>query len=84
VAIVFLAGSLLIAVANYLYWTEPNSSQVGGIQPRYFMPLLVLLPVAIGSLPWKWADTGKARVPVSVLLVPSVIVFCTILTFRMY
>lgn len=84
VVVVFLAGSLLIAVANYLYWTEPNSSQVGGIQPRYFMPLLVLIPVAIGSLPWRWADTGKARFPVPVLLVPSAVVFCVILTFRMY
>jgi hypothetical protein len=84
VVIVFLAGSLLTAVGLYLYWTEPNSSQVGGIQPRYFTPLLVLLPVAIGSLPWKWADTGRARFAVPVLLVPSVIVFCTILTFRMY
>jgi uncharacterized membrane protein len=84
VAIVFLAGSVLIAVANYLYWTEPNSSQVGGIQPRYFMPLLVLIPVAIGSLPFRWANTEKARIPVPVLLVPTLLVFCVILTFRMY
>jgi uncharacterized membrane protein len=84
VVIVFLAGSLLIAVANYLYWTEPNASQVGGIQPRYFMPLLVLIPVAIGSLPFRWANTDKARVPVPVLLVPTLLVFCVVLTFRMY
>jgi hypothetical protein len=82
--LVFLAGSLLIAIANYLYWTEPHSSQVGGIQPRYFMPLVVLIPVAIGALPWRWADTGRARFPIPVLLVPALVVFCTILTFRMY
>jgi len=84
IVVVFLAGSLLIAVANFLYWTEPNSSQVGGIQPRYFMPLLVLIPVAIGPLRFRWMDMGKARFPVPVLLVPTLIVFCVILTFRMY
>jgi hypothetical protein len=84
VVVVFLAGALLIAIANYLYWTEPGTGQVGGIQPRYFMPLLVLIPVAVGSLPWRWADTGRARFPVPVLLVPTLAVFCAILTFRMY
>jgi uncharacterized membrane protein len=84
VVIVFLAGSVLIAGANYLYWTEPNSDQVGGIQPRYFMPLLVLIPVAIGALPFRWANTDRVRIPVSVLLVPTLLVFCVILTFRMY
>jgi uncharacterized membrane protein len=84
VVLVFLAGSVLIAGANYLYWTEPNSSRVGGIQPRYFMPLLVLIPVAIGSLKFRWADTGKARFPIPVLLVPTLLVFCVILTYRMY
>ena len=84
VVLVFLVGSVLIAVANYLYWTEPGASQVNGMQPRYFMPLLVLLPVAVGSLPFRWADTGKARFPVPVLLVPTLLVFCVILTYRMY
>jgi hypothetical protein len=81
---VFLLGSLLIAVANFLYWTTPNTSQVGGIQPRYFTPLLVLLPIAVGTLPFRWADTGRARFPIPVLLVPTVVVFCVIATFRMY
>jgi hypothetical protein len=84
VVIVFLVGSVLIAVANYLYWTEPNSSQVGGIQPRYFMPLLVLIPVAMGSLPFRWADTGRAKFPIPVLLVPTLVGFCVIATYRMY
>ena len=48
------------------------------------MPLVVLIPVAIGALPWRWADTGRARFPIPVLLVPALVVFCTILTFRMY
>jgi len=48
------------------------------------MPLVVLVPVAIGALPFRWADTARARFPVPVLLVPTLLVFCVILTFRMY
>jgi hypothetical protein len=84
VVIVLLAGFVLIALANYLYWTNPGASQVNGIQPRYFVPLLVLIPVAIGTLPYRWADTGRARFPIPVLLVPTLLVFCVILTTRMY
>jgi hypothetical protein len=84
VLVVFLTGCLLIAIPNFLYWTEPGSSEVMGIQPRYFMPLVVLVPVAIGSLPFRWADTARTRFPIPVLLVPTLLVFCVILTFRMY
>jgi hypothetical protein len=78
------AGVVLVAVANYLYWTEPGSSQVGGIQPRYLTPLIVLVPVAIGSLPFRWARAGEARFPVATLLAPTLAVFCVVTTFRMY
>ncbi len=84
VGIVFLSGCVLIAVANYLYWTAPHQSQVNGIQPRYLTPLVVLVPIAVGALPFRWADTARARLPVPVLLVPTVALFCTIVTFRMY
>jgi hypothetical protein len=84
VLLVLFAGVVLIGAANYIYWTPPGLDRVEGIQPRYFMPLLVLVPVAIGSLPWKWADTGRARVPIPALLAPALVVFCVITTFRMY
>ncbi len=84
ILLAFLVGVVLIGAANYIYWTPPGISTVEGIQPRYFMPLLVLLPVAIGPLPWKWADTARARVPIPVLLAPTLAVFCAIVTFRMY
>jgi hypothetical protein len=35
-------------------------------------------------LPWKWADTARARVPIPVVLAPTLAVFCAIVTFRMY
>jgi hypothetical protein len=84
ILLAFLIGVVLIGAANYIYWTPPGLDRVEGIQPRYFMPLLVLLPVAIGSLPWKWADTARARVPVPLLLAPTLVAFCAIVTFRMY
>jgi hypothetical protein len=84
ILLAFVLGVVLIGVANYLYWTPPGLDRVEGIQPRYFMPLLVLLPVAVGSLPWRWANTDRSRVPVSVLLAPALVVFCVIVTFSMY
>ncbi|HLM17668.1 MAG TPA: DUF2142 domain-containing protein, partial [Acidimicrobiia bacterium] len=84
ILLAFLIGVVLIGVANYVYWTPPGLDRVEGIQPRYFMPLLVLIPVAIGSLPWKWADTARARLPIPVLLAPTLVVFCIIVTFHMY
>jgi len=84
ILLAFLAGVVLIGAANYIYWTPPGLDRVEGIQPRYFMPLLVLLPVAVGALPWRWADTERARVPIPVLLAPTLVVFCAIVTFRMY
>jgi uncharacterized membrane protein len=84
ILLAFVIGVVLIGAANYVYWTPPGLARVEGIQPRYFVPLLVLLPVAIGSLPWKWADTARARVPIPVLLAPTLAVFCAIVTFRMY
>jgi uncharacterized membrane protein len=84
VVLALLAGVVLVAAANYVYWTEPGSSQVGGIQPRYFMPLVALVPVAVGSLPFRWARADRSTLPVGVLLAPVLIVFCVIVTFRMY
>jgi uncharacterized membrane protein len=84
ILLAFLIGVVLIGVANYIYWTPPGLDRVEGIQPRYFMPLLVLLPVAVGSLPWKWGDTARARVPIPVLLAPTIVVFCVVVTFRVY
>ena len=81
---VFVAGAVMVVAANYVYWTEPFSDQVGGVQPRYFMPLVALVPVAVGPLPFKWARASNARFPIAALLVPVLVAFCVILTFRMY
>jgi uncharacterized membrane protein len=84
ILLVFLAGFVLVAAANYVYWTEPGTSQIGGIQSRYFTPLLVLIPVAVGPLPFRWARTRDTRFPVAALLAPVLVVFCVMATYRMY
>lgn len=84
VGLVFVAGFVLVAAANYVYWTEPGMSRIGGIQPRYLMPLVVLVPVAVGALPFRWANTDRARFPIPSLLAPAVAVFCVVVTYRMY
>src|SRR5262249_20773054 len=67
---VFVVGMALVFAANYVYWTTPGDDTIGGIQARYFVPLLVLLPVAAGTPRVRWLDARVARVPVAVLLVP--------------
>jgi uncharacterized membrane protein len=84
IVLVFLAGFVLVAAANYVYWTEPGGSRIGGIQPRYLMPLVVLIPVAIGALPFRWMNSDRARFPFPSLLAPALVAFCAIVTFRMY
>jgi uncharacterized membrane protein len=41
--IVFVISLVAIAGALYLVWTPVGASQVGGIQGRYFIPILPLL-----------------------------------------
>ena len=48
-----------VIAANYIYWTTPGLDEVGGVQPRYLVPLMALVPVAIGA-PWGWT---RPRVP---------------------
>ncbi len=40
---IFLASLVSIALALYLVWTKVGSSQVSGIQGRYFIPIIPLL-----------------------------------------
>lgn len=84
IGLVLAVGVVLVAAANYVYWTEPGSSQVSGIQSRYLVPLLVLIPVGVGSLPFRWARAGSTRFPIAAVLAPVLAVFCMMATFRMY
>jgi uncharacterized membrane protein len=84
VVLVFVVGVVAIAAANYIYWTTPGKNEVGGIQPRYLVPLLPLVPVAIGGLDVRWARAATARIPVAVALVPALLVFLVSVTYRMY
>ena len=84
VVLVLLVGMVGVIAANYVYWTTPGLDDVGGIQPRYLVPLMVLIPVAIGAPRWGWTRAATARVPLAALLVPVLLVFLVSVTFRMY
>ena len=43
VVVVFLRGVALVLGASYVYWNDAGRRQIGGVQARYFVPLLVLV-----------------------------------------
>ena len=47
--VVFVAGMTLVFAAIWIYWTTPGDDVITGIQARYFLPLLVLIPLMIGT-----------------------------------
>ena len=67
-----------------MYWSKPGADTVGGMQARFFVPLLVLLPLAVGPAPWRWARSDVARVPVAVAMVPVFVALGITIAFRMY
>jgi uncharacterized membrane protein len=61
-----LAGSvLLIYLALYLSWTSVGAALVAGVQGRYFIPLLLFIPLA---LPWR--TRANARLESLAMLIP--------------
>lgn len=52
---VFMAIVLLIFTSLYLQWTAVGSPIIDGIQGRYFLPILIMVPVMI----CRSNDTGK-------------------------
>ena len=59
------AGSALVLAGLYVYYTTPGDDTIGGVQARYFAPLLVLVPIAVGSVDVRWLRAHEARVPVA-------------------
>ena len=59
VLLTFLLGVALVFAANYVYWTTPGDNTVNGVQARYFVPLLVLIPVMVGTP--RAAGWGRGR-----------------------
>jgi uncharacterized membrane protein len=84
IVLVLLVGLVGVIAANYVYWTTPGLDEVGGVQPRYLVPLLALIPVAIGPLHARWARAATARMPAAVLLVPVLLIFLVSVTYRMH
>ncbi len=84
VLLTFLLGVALVFAANYVYWTTPGDNTVNGVQARYFVPLLVLIPVMVGTPRARWLGAREARFPLALLLVPFFVVFAISVTARMH
>jgi hypothetical protein len=84
VLLFFVVGVALVFAANYVYWTTPGSDTINGVQARYFVPLLTLLPVVVGTPSVRWLGSRRARVPVALALVPFFVVFAVSVTLRMH
>jgi hypothetical protein len=84
VLIVFVIGALLVFGAQYVYWSTPGDNVVEGMQARFFVPLLVLIPIAVGPVPWRWARAATARVPVVLGLIPVYVALAVTIAFRQY
>jgi hypothetical protein len=82
--LVFAVGMALVFVAIWIYWTTPGSDVITGIQARYFLPLLVFVPLIIGTPRARWLNAREAKVPLSVLLVPFFVYFAVNVTQRMH
>jgi len=82
--VVFVVGCLLMLGAQYVYWSVPGADVVGGMQARFFVPLLVLVPIVVGPRRGAWATPSVARVPLVALLVPLDVALLVSVTFRMY
>jgi len=83
-ALLFIIGTALVLAANWIYWTTPGDDVVNGVQARYFVPLLVLLPLMIGTPRARWLAARDTRFPLALLLVPFFILFAATVTFRMH
>jgi len=83
-ALVAAVGSLMLLGAQYVYWSAPGDDTIGGMQARFFVPLLVLVPIALGPRRGRWANPRTATWPLVALLVPLYAVLLVTITFRMY
>lgn len=56
-AICFVCITVLIFTSLYVQFNKVENTQIIGIQPRYFIPLLLLVPIILNNKRLKW--TGK-------------------------
>lgn len=47
--IIFIAITLLMFTTMYAQWTKPNETLIDGVQGRYFLPILLLIPIAFST-----------------------------------
>ena len=72
-----VASAAGMSLAEYLIWTAPGAGQVAGLQSRYYVPLLLLLALALPARPLIRMEPRARRV---VLLTACVVFLGCVLT----
>ena len=70
--------------AQYVYWSQPDADVVGGMQARFFVPLLVLVPIIDRTASRAMGKRRQRRGFRAALLVPLYMALLVTITFRMY
>ena len=55
------ASAAIMSLAEYLIWSAPGTGAVDGLQSRYYMPLLLLLALALPARPLLRLGPGPRR-----------------------
>jgi uncharacterized membrane protein len=82
--VVFVIGMTLVFAAIWIYWTTPGDDVITGLQARYFLPLLVLIPLMVGTPRVRWLGAREAPFPLALLLVPFFVIFAVSVTQQMH
>lgn len=59
-----ITGAICLSI--YLWWNAPGASTLLGLQPRYFLPLVVIGAIAVSWLPLTWQWDRRWLVPLTV------------------
>ena len=79
-----MAGIITVFAFQYLTWTLPGATVIGGVQGRYFIPLALFVPLMLPKL----SLTGRIRFSIltGLILLPCVSLALTMqaILYRFY
>ncbi len=77
------ATALAIFTALYVYYTPPRSTEIQGVQGRYFLPLIILTIPALASL-FPNVRIKEEGVDTAKIILVAMMVFCTVFAIYRY
>ncbi len=73
-----------ISIVMYLTWTAVGATLVRGVQGRYFLPLLFLVPIATNGILIKKIEMHKVRLKVFLVIVNSILLADVLISLYHY